>query len=201
MKTRARWAGLTPLGWIVDVYDFQEALSSGSVAQVALASVFFLPGGDAFRAVKVSADVLNKPLAKNAAYLIGNHKYATDNLGRVKNVSGPLEIAPAGRNPYQQVKSVVIKDGVKGADDGGHLIAQMFEGAKEQINYLPMLKESNRWGEWRQLEKVWEEALQKKKKVNIDITPNYKGDSKRPSSFDVTYEINGKATDTNIPNE
>ena len=38
---------------------------------------------------------------------------------------------------YQQRKAVEIKDGVKGEDQGGHLIARNFNGPGEQISYIP----------------------------------------------------------------
>jgi hypothetical protein len=40
------------------------------------------------------------------------------------------------RNMYQQRKAVEIKDGVKGEDQGGHLIARIFNCPSEQINYI-----------------------------------------------------------------
>ena len=38
---------------------------------------------------------------------------------------------------YQQRKAVEIKDGVKGEDQGGHLIARIFNGPGEQISDIP----------------------------------------------------------------
>ena len=62
----------------------------------------------------------------------------------MRNVSGKLTLGKNGRNTYQQTKSVKIKDGIGGVDDGGHLIANEFMGAGEQINYLPMTQNLNR---------------------------------------------------------
>ena len=64
---------------------------------------------------------------------------------------------------YQQRKAVEIKDGVKGEDQGGHLIARIFNGPDEQINYiLQNAKLDN--GEWRAIENEWKKELRDGKK-------------------------------------
>jgi predicted ribonuclease toxin of YeeF-YezG toxin-antitoxin module len=97
---------------------------------------------------------------------------------------------------------VEIKDGIKGEDDGGHLIAQIFNGPGEQINYLPMMKSSNRYADWRAMERKWESALKSvpPKKVEVEIIPKFTGNSKRPDSFQVKYNIGGERKMTNIAN-
>jgi len=120
--------------------------------------------------------------------------YETDELGRVNRVSGELHLSMRDRNTYQQAKSAKeagIKDGLAD-DDGGHLIASIFDGAGEQINYAPMNSNLNR-GAWKKMENGWAEALKAKppKEVKVDIQPVYEGDGKRPVAFDVFYEIDG----------
>ena len=66
---------------------------------------------------------LNGELKPNSKYKVGDYLYETDDLGRVSKVSGNLELGKLGRNNYQQGKSVKIKDGIIGEDQGGHLIA------------------------------------------------------------------------------
>uniref|UniRef100_UPI003734D5B9 DNA/RNA non-specific endonuclease n=1 Tax=Vibrio atypicus TaxID=558271 RepID=UPI003734D5B9 len=85
-----------------------------------------------------------------------------------------------------------IKDGLT-EDDGGHLIASIFDGAGEQINYAPMNANLNR-GAWKAMENRWAKALNgdPPKTVKIDIQPIYEGNSKRPEAFEVIYEIDGK---------
>ncbi len=136
---------------------------------------------------------LNKPLAPDTDYKVGNIVYKTDESGRVRNVRGKLSLGNKGRHQYQQTKSVNIKDGIKGVDDGGHLIANIFEGAGEQINYLPMTRNLNR-SQWKKMENVWREALEKKppKEVVVNINALYKPSSKRPLGFAVEYTIDGK---------
>ncbi|WP_417896867.1 DNA/RNA non-specific endonuclease, partial [Bacillus safensis] len=49
-------------------------------------------------------------------------------------------------------------------------------------------------GEWYKMEKVWANALKEvpPKKVSIEIELVYKGDSLRPSSFEIFYKVEGK---------
>ncbi|WP_241542998.1 DNA/RNA non-specific endonuclease, partial [Vibrio vulnificus] len=58
----------------------------------------------------------------------------------MKSVSGKLELNKVDRNTYQQSKAGKtdgIKDGLVD-DEGGHLIASIFKGPGEQINYAAM---------------------------------------------------------------
>ncbi|HCD9233744.1 DNA/RNA non-specific endonuclease [Elizabethkingia anophelis] len=134
---------------------------------------------------------LNGKLNPNAKYKVGDKIYETDNLGRVKKVSGKLELGKLGRNNYQQGKSVTLKGGTKGVDEGGHLIGHQFKGAGEQINYVPMKGTLNQ-GAWKQMEGDWAKALKDGKKVDVDIQNIYSGNSQRPVGFKVKYTIDGK---------
>lgn len=136
---------------------------------------------------------LNTQLDSNTDYKVGSYTYETDSVGNVNRVHGSLELKARDRNTYQQTKSAEfngIKDGLK-SDDGGHLVASIFNGPGEQINYLPMNLNLNR-GRWKKMENTWAEALKSGKKVSIDIKPIYEGASKRPAAFDVKYWIDGK---------
>lgn len=70
---------------------------------------------------------------------------------------------------------------------GGHIIARIFNGPGEQINYVPQTATLNN-GEWKTMEKKWNDALSEGKKVEVDIKINY-ADNLRPTDFDVTYII------------
>ena len=136
---------------------------------------------------------LNGELKPDHSYKVGDYLYETDSEGRVSRVSGKLDLNTRDRNTYQQGKSAKeagIKDGLAD-DDGGHLIASIFDGAGEQINYAPMNSNLNR-GAWKSMENKWAKALEEGKEVTVDIQPIYEAGSKRPSSFEVIYEIDGK---------
>ena len=131
--------------------------------------------------------VLNNELEPNKIYKVDDYSYFTDEAGRVNKVSGELKLETKDRNIYQQGKSVEIKDGVRGKDQGGHIIARIFNGPGEQINYVPQTATLNN-GEWKTMEKKWNDALSEGKKVEVDIKINY-ADNLRPTDFDVTYII------------
>lgn len=130
---------------------------------------------------------LNSELEPNKIYKVDDYSYFTDEAGRVNKVSGELKLETKDRNVYQQGKSVDIKDGIKGDDQGGHIIARVFNGPGEQINYVPQTAKLNN-GEWKSMEKKWNDALSEGKKVEVDIKINY-ADNLRPTDFDVTYII------------
>jgi hypothetical protein len=133
--------------------------------------------------------VLNRILRSNAIYKIDQYIFETDHLARVKKIVGELKLQSRGRNTYQQGKAVEIKDGLPG-DQGGHLIAEIFYGPGEQINYLPMKSTLNQ-SSWKQMENTLKKALEEGKKVDIEIRPVFEGASKRPSAFEVDYWLNG----------
>uniref|UniRef100_UPI0037362D2C DNA/RNA non-specific endonuclease n=1 Tax=Vibrio atypicus TaxID=558271 RepID=UPI0037362D2C len=138
---------------------------------------------------------LNGKLKPNHKYQVGDYLYETDDLSRVHKVSGELKLGVRDRNTYQQTKSAKV-DGIKDGlteDDGGHLIASIFDGAGEQINYAPMNANLNR-GAWKAMENKWARALNgdPPKTVKVDIQPIYPQSSTRPSKFIVEYEVDGE---------
>lgn len=136
---------------------------------------------------------LNGPLQPNTDYVVGRYTYATDEAGRVKEVTGRLELNTHDRNTYQQRqagKENGIKDG-QANDQGGHLIAAIFNGPGEQINYHAMQRTLNLSG-WKKMENDWAEALAAGKAVDVNIKAVFDGASKRPEAFRVEYSIDGQ---------
>ncbi|MEL6536177.1 MAG: DNA/RNA non-specific endonuclease, partial [Bacteroidota bacterium] len=130
--------------------------------------------------------LLNRPPIPSHRYQVDNYLYETDQYGRVKKVSGNLELRERGRYDYQQGRVVELKDGVSGQDEGGHLIANILFGPGEQINYLPQTATLNK-GAWRNMEREWAKALEEGKNVRVEISPIFEGSSKRPEGFEVDY--------------
>ena len=127
---------------------------------------------------------LNSELKPNTIYKVDDYSYFTDGAGRVNKVSGELKLETKDRNVYQQGKSVDVKNGIKGDDQGGHIIARVFNGPGEQINYVPQTAKLNN-GEWNSMAKKWKDALSEGKKVEVDIQIIYDSNSKRPKRFEV----------------
>ncbi|MFP1814123.1 DNA/RNA non-specific endonuclease [Lonsdalea quercina] len=130
---------------------------------------------------------MNKPEA-NTVYKVDSDKtYHTDNLARPTQVEATLSANVKDRNGYQQCKAG--KCGNPG-DEGGHLIASIFNGPGEKLNLLPMDGNLNK-GAWKQMENTWAKALNEGKDIKVNIQPSYTGNNVRPDKFYVEYSING----------
>ena len=96
---------------------------------------------------------------------------------------------------------VVEADIVEGLDDGGHLIGTQFNGSGDLDNLVAMNRDINRsGGAWFNMEKDWAKALKETppRKVTVDIQPFYSGNSLRPDSFFVEYQIEGSKSVTKL---
>ncbi|MEI5949496.1 DNA/RNA non-specific endonuclease [Bacillus albus] len=148
-----------------------------------------------------------KVLAPDVEYKSpSGHTYKTDSERRITSVEGELKIGDAKRNPYAQRKAG--QNGPNGRndrlkdDDGGHLIASMFEGSGDIDNLVAMNSQINRsGGKWYSLEQKWSQALADGKTVKVKIEPIYLDDSIRPSQFKIAYEINGEIKKVRIKNQ
>ncbi|QHM73277.1 16S rRNA endonuclease CdiA [Mixta intestinalis] len=130
---------------------------------------------------------LNKPEPNTVYKVDGDKSYHTDNLARPTQVEATLKANVKDRNGYQQCKAG--KCGNPG-DEGGHLIASIFNGPGEKLNLLPMDGNLNK-GAWKQMENTWAKALSEGKEVKVNIQPSYTGNNVRPDKFYVEYSING----------
>lgn len=140
--------------------------------------------------------ILNNTPPENATIFVGREngsdiRYETDEKGRVAECNIPsVERQDGVRNDYQQARCVDTKDGIHGRDDGGHLLAREYGGPAEQINLLPMESGINRNGEWRRMEKEIGKYLDAGNSVtDLSIKPQYEGDSRRPTGFEVEYSV------------
>ncbi|MGS0639313.1 DNA/RNA non-specific endonuclease, partial [Citrobacter sp. VF227] len=125
---------------------------------------------------------MNKPEPNTVYKVDGNKTFQTDALGRTSSAEGILVASKSDRNTYQQYKTG--KCGSSG-DEGGHLIASIFNGPGEKLNLVPMDGNLNK-GVWKQMENTWANALKDGKQVNVKIEHVYIGENKRPDSFSVT---------------
>ncbi|WP_126938266.1 DNA/RNA non-specific endonuclease [Veillonella sp. CHU740] len=127
-----------------------------------------------------------RQLKENIIYESKGYYYQTDELGRIKVAQGDLRLEAGKRNNRDQLKAG-YEDRLRG-DHGGHLIARIFGGSGELDNLVAMDKIVNTI-EYRDVEKLWENALKDGKAVNINITLDYAEANKRPTGFNVKYEI------------
>ena len=158
------------------------------------------------------------PLLLEVTYKVDTYfTYETDNIGRVRRITGILQPGPSRRDPGQQSWAVSEKDGnprtdnLATSDDGGHMIGAQFNGPVEQINYFAQNSADSRYGIWKLMENEWKRVAEGTQTpingvvvispVRVEITPNFSGSSKRPFEFDVIYSYNGiEETLNNNPN-
>ncbi|GGJ94769.1 hypothetical protein GCM10007063_16620 [Lentibacillus kapialis] len=134
------------------------------------------------------------------------YSYETDEFGRIDDVEAELQIGSGSRNQYAQ-SNVGEPDRIRGnypdRDDGGHLIANQFNGSGDIDNLVAMNSQINQsGGKWHQLEQEWASALEKNENVKVKIKPQYTSNSTRPERFIVEYSIdNGRAKKVTIQNQ
>jgi DNA/RNA non-specific endonuclease len=145
--------------------------------------------------------ILNKAtLVKNIKYDVDGFIYQTDDLGRVVKTNADLDDIARVRLGNQQIRAVDIKDGVRGVDQGGHIVGSRFYGPGEQINLYPQSANLNQ-GAWKTMENSWADAMVQGKDVKIEVEAIFSGTSKRPDAFDVSYWIDGVKTKTSFINQ
>lgn len=122
------------------------------------------------------------------------YQYTTDELGRIVEVEADnLILNEADRNLGMQ-RAAGREDRLP-EDDGGHLIGSQFHGSGDIDNLVAQNSQINRsGGQWYKMETEWASALKERppRKVFVKIEPIYVGNSLRPNSFEIVYEIEGK---------
>lgn len=148
-------------------------------------------------------------LLPNKTYIVDDvFIYQTDDLGRVLSCqvdrTKAFKTLAGKRNPQRNtdVQRLIVEklDGKVGLDDGGHLFANTTGGPNELINQVPMAKSLNRNGQWRELERIEEDALKQGKSVVSQRKLLYKGTEKRPYAFEFITIIDGQKTKTIVQN-
>lgn len=158
-------------------------------------------------------NLLNGELPENSTILVpsetspDNFSIKTDDLGRVNEFHSPkVDFFDGYRSNYQQGRTVDLKDGMyseegKKLDDAGHLYPRQWGGPPEQVNLLPMDSHINRHGEWRNMEQGINRELEAGNSVtDYTVRPDYEDSSRRPTGFDVSYNVNGKPHSVYITN-
>lgn len=125
----------------------------------------------------------------------------TDSEGRIAEVYSPeLHKSIGGRTPKHMTISDLENVGYRGhtrpGDEGGHLASDSVGGSRYNDNIVPMKGELNRGtgSAWRKME-IERDALisQGRDVTNYRVEVLYEDSiSKRPSGFNVTYNVDGK---------
>jgi hypothetical protein len=133
-------------------------------------------------------------------YMAGEHKYLY-----TVDKSGNLVRAQTDNLKFKTHNGRLAHDpntpGKLSGDHAGHLFADLFGGDPTLKNLVSQASNVNQ-KIFRTIERVWEQALKDGKKVEVDIKINYDNASmpQRPSSFEITYKIDGKINNAIIEN-
>ena len=129
-------------------------------------------------------------LKPNIKYNIDGTEYNTDTLSRIYKVTrkNTLILSNAKRNNYAQ-KKIVNLYGIKGYDQGGHIIGRQFGGSPNIDNLIPINKRLN-IGEMRKTEMEWRDNLNEGNEIkDITINIEYIYTNMRPNIIKINYTV------------
>jgi len=127
------------------------------------------------------------------------YEYQIDASGRTRRITGTLTMSETqlrSRRAQAQAGGVDRRT----SDDGGHYIAARFNGPTEAFNHFAQDANFNR-GRYRALEDQWARAKNGGKQVSGRIVPVYDGLSKRPSTINVWFSVDGALKSVRFSNE
>lgn len=182
-----------PVGWAIDARDVHTSYKEGDYLGVIFSGIGFLPGGDivknAYKSSKLAKKLKkfdNLPLNQKFKQRNAEFDYfsTTDNQGRLLSVEADdLQLSATGRQKYNSKTP-----GKEKGDHAGHMIADRFGGGGGLDNVVSQRGRVNQ-SDWKIMENMLAKELGDGKKVQFKVDINYKGDSKRPSSFVARYKI------------
>jgi len=135
---------------------------------------------------------------KLVQYIAGEHKYlyTADDAGKIiRAQADDLKLKThEGRLNHDPNTPGKMPD-----DHAGHLFADLFGGDPTLKNLVSQASNVN-LSAFKTIENTWKKAVNAGKKVEVDIKVIYDDGAVRPSSFDVTYKIDGKVSNQVIEN-
>lgn len=139
-------------------------------------------------------------LMPNCEYTIDGISYKTDNLGRIVSCDGKARLTSEGERDN---KAQIIAGGEdrRPGDQGGHILARIFGGAKGIENMLAMRGTAINQSVYKRVENEIAKALEEGKDVHVHMDIGYIGDSQRPSKITERYTIDGKETIAEFDND
>ncbi|WP_109507116.1 DNA/RNA non-specific endonuclease [Nocardioides speluncae] len=129
---------------------------------------------------------LNKPQPNATVIVDGRFRYETDEHGRVVKATTTLSIIDL-EHPRSEHAQRTLEGKLEG-DHAGHLFARIFKGPGQKVNLVPMEALGVNLGQFRQLERRWEDAIEAGDHVEVEIELAYVGDDRRPQALYVRYQ-------------
>lgn len=188
----------------VELFDLSgKQIVKATVEQAALITAKTLPANTVLRlGTDASAKIcrtdaagviyrINNELVPNITYKLGTAVYQTDEYGRIIKVTFDkltLNKVERASNIISNTASEIGRGFERAGDDRGHLIAYRFNGDNSIANIISMDSKLNR-SEYKAMENLWAESIQSGKNVSGSIELTYSGDSFRPDTIEVLYDI------------
>lgn len=139
-------------------------------------------------------------LLPNDEYTIDGVTYKTDALRRIISCDGRAKSTPDGERDLK-AQNMAGGDDRKPGDQGGHIFARIFGGAKGIENMLAMRGTAINQSVYKRMENEIAKALEDGKDVDVNVDVEYEGESQRPSKITVNYSIDGKETVVHFDND
>lgn len=138
-------------------------------------------------------------LIPNNKYVDNGYDYHTDSKGRIKSAEGQLHPSKEPRKQISDSMETIGKGDQKEGDQKGHLFADRFGGGNGLENIVAMDGRVNQ-SDYKRIENTCAKALESGHEVYLKVVPKYEKNSNRPTSFRITYTIDGEKTVTTIKN-
>lgn len=147
------------------------------------------PDGEIDSLITDGTHINSGKLKPNTNYKTGefDYFYETDSLSRIKEFStNDLNITTRDGRLTHDPKS----PGKLSGDHAGHLAGDRFGGSPNLDNIVSQSSNVN-LSQYKKIENEWATAIKNGLPVSVKVKINYDGNSLRPTSFDITYTIDG----------
>lgn len=139
-------------------------------------------------------------LKPNAEFMSRGYEYKTDSKGRIISAEGKLRLKEEGRSRSDMAPMKDVGKGdEKENDQRGHLIAYQFDGSNGNENLVAMDGYANQIA-YAKIENTLANAVKDGCDAKLKVDVKYSGDSNRPTSFRVSYTIDGKKEIVTVKN-
>jgi LysM repeat protein len=129
----------------------------------------------------------------------GTYNFRIDIVERLRHAFGLVAEGKAKRSRTNQIRAGGADR--RPTDEGGHYIANRFNGPSDAFNHFAQDRNFNR-SAYSAMENAWAKHIREKRKVFVNIKPLYRGTSRRPYHVTVIWWVDGgKKERREFPNE
>jgi len=129
----------------------------------------------------------------------GTYSYWIDTIERPREAFGLVVEGKVKRSPTNQIRAGGADR--RSTDEGGHYIANRFNGPSDAFNHFAQDRNFNR-SAYSAMENAWGKHTREGRKVFVSIKPLYQGTSRRPYHVTVVWTVDGgKPEVREFPNE